>query len=156
MSDKKEMIDRELSKILDLKLENISLGHGSFLTLDFGEKIKIRKDSDLMRGEWHLWIYMCSWRIVKEGLILTASNDSQESICRKIQELTQLKLIDFEIVNEFLDVNLLFEKHITISLFNCSTEEDSEHWMLFTPDYHALTVGPANKISYGLSENPIE
>jgi hypothetical protein len=56
------------SKIQGLKADNIKLGYGSFLTIDFGEPIEINIKTKkgiekFTRGEWHLWIYMCAWRI---------------------------------------------------------------------------------------------
>ena len=51
---------------------NVKLGHGSFITIDFGENraIEISTKKGIIhrfRGEWHLWTYMCAWRLDKEG-----------------------------------------------------------------------------------------
>ncbi len=134
---------------------NLKLGYGSFLTMDFGRQIQVitrtkRGEKLSTRGEWHIWIYMCSWRIDKNKTPLVGSNDSREKIELALQKANNKKLLKYEILNDSLDAIFHFENKVTLSLFNTNTEE-GEHWLLFTPDKNVLTIGPSNSISYGPS-----
>ncbi len=155
MKKNQEVIINNIKNIINMKATRIFLGHGSFLSIDFGKLVKVKVHSNRevhvqTRGEWHLWIYMCCWRIDRGGDPLVGSNDSQDKIRLKLSEIQDIKLINFEILNNSLDLKLSFENNVAIWLFNCNTEED-EHWMLFTPDHHVLTAGPANQVFYGSS-----
>lgn len=152
-----ELTNKILVKIVNLEIRKITLGHGSFLTLDFGKEIKTNifyknEESSEKRGEWRLWVYMCCWRIDIDDEPLVGSNDSREKISLLLNKINGKKLTGFKIINNSLDVILNFENNIRLILFSCNTEED-EQWMLFTPDYHVLVIGPANAVSYELSSN---
>ena len=69
-------------------------GHGSFVTLEFGEPRVEISETHLSRvliegappeamrryafvkGQWHLWIYCCRWSLALNGTLL-ADNDSE-------------------------------------------------------------------------------
>jgi hypothetical protein len=43
-------------------------GHGSFITIDFGQDFSEQMNTrsgpkTRFYGEWRLWVYMCAWRI---------------------------------------------------------------------------------------------
>jgi hypothetical protein len=65
-------------------------GFGSFLTLEFGASSPVREGY----GEWHLWIYCCNWRIVREGVELAWSESDGSSIKRAVSTLNQHCLSD--------------------------------------------------------------
>ncbi len=139
-------------KIKEMKARNVQLGHGSFLTIDFGEdilvKVKTRQGvKEFNRGEWHLWVYMCVWRLDIGDEPFIGSDDKREIIKEKIVKLENKKLCNVEIVNKAFDVKLEFEDEITLFLFSFNTQE-FEQWMLFTPDKKVMTAGPGKNLSY--------
>jgi len=134
------------------KSYSVKLGHGSFLTIELGNSIKVKvktnKPSDFYeRGEWSLWVYMCSWRIDQNNKPFIACNDSREKIEKKIKQLKNRKIIDTLVLNSSLDTSIQFEGDIVLRLFPSYTI-DEEHWMLFTPDHQVLTAGPKSELFY--------
>ena len=155
MNNNKDILLNALDQMLGLKVDGIKLGHGSFLTIDFGRKIenKVKTgkgDKIAERGEWHLWVYMCPWRIDKQNTPWIGSNDHRKLIEKKLCEINCGDLVQYKILNDSLDTCFIFNNDIVLSLFDCSVIED-EHWMLFTPDDHVFTLGPGNQVSYGLA-----
>ena len=139
------------NKIQGLKAYNVKLGHGSFLTIDFGEPIEIKVQTKkgiekFTRGEWHLWIYMCAWRIDKGNRALVGSNDSRNKIESVLKKIDGKELILFDLKHS-LDAVLVFDGKYELRMFSINTE-DQDQWMIYTPDRNVLTVGPGNKCSY--------
>ena len=68
MKANKEKIHSLFKQIYGLKSRNVKQGHGSFVTMDFGDKdifptIKTNKGiKKLKRGEWYFWI-TSSWHL---------------------------------------------------------------------------------------------
>ena len=146
-----QILKNILNKIQGLKSYNVKLGHGSFLTIDFGEPLEIDIKTNkgiekFTRGEWHFWIYMCAWRIDKGNKPLIGSNDSRKKIESFLKKINEKKLTLFEITGS-LDVALVFDGKYELKVFTVNTE-DQDQWMIYTPDKNVLTVGPGNKCSY--------
>src|SRR5215211_7238300 len=53
-----------------------TLGVGSFLTVEFGERVEQEKGK--VHGEFHLWIYCSAWRIETPSQIVASSEDPRE------------------------------------------------------------------------------
>lgn len=147
-------------KILDTKPTRVKLGHGSFITFDFGrdipEEIKTRNGLKTRYfGEWHLWVYMCAWRIDINKKPCAGSEDSREKIENCLAELVQRELNEVIILNNAFDAKLVFgkDKDIELYLFSFYTEERKQ-WMLFTPEKKVFTAGPGNEWSYHDSDKP--
>ncbi len=64
----------------------VRLGVGSFLTMEFG-----RPEANLVgrtaHGEFHLWLYMCSWRIEMGEKIIAGSEDERPAIEAALKNL---------------------------------------------------------------------
>ena len=84
---------------------NVAQGHGSFLTMEFGtprleirepsvstaksekvRKLAARRDVQL-RGDFHLWIYCCNWRIGLDDRVLAANESSDDAIVQATRAL---------------------------------------------------------------------
>ncbi len=152
MSEKLERSKDILDGLLGFKVFDVKLGHGSFITMDFGMPIEVQVETSkgsrvFVRGEWHLWVYMCAWRIDRGGCPLVGSEDSREKISQKIIELMNKKIVSYNIDNKSLDADFCFEDDVVLHLFPTNTEED-EHWMIYTPDFNVLTAGPKSDWRY--------
>jgi len=156
MKVNKEMIYKFFKQLYGLKIRNIKQGHGSFVEMDFGDKdifisIKTNKGVEkLKRGEWHLWITMCSWRIDEKSMPLAGCEDSRKTIEKALKKIENKKLINIDVLSNAYDMKLEFENSITFFLFSIYTEKSSEaeQWMLFTPDKKVLLAGPGKILQY--------
>ena len=139
-------------KIVDIKPTRAKLGHGSFITIDFGrdisEQIKTR-NGPVTRyfGEWHLWVYMCAWRIDKDKKPFVGSEDSREKIENSLSELAARDFKGIEILDNAFDAKLHFGSDMELHLFSFYTEDETQ-WMLFTPENKVFNAGPNCKWSY--------
>jgi hypothetical protein len=148
-----ELVTNLFKKILETKPTRVNLGHGSFLTFDFGrdieEKIKTRSGGfeTILFGEWNLWVYMCAWRIDKNNKPFIGSNDSRDLIKQHLRSLESKKLRQVIILNEAFDATLVFGEEYQLHLFSFQVT-DHEQWMLFTPEKKTFTAGPGSEWSY--------
>jgi hypothetical protein len=96
-------LDAFVSPILGLAAWGVKQGHGSFLTLEFGEpklEVSERRSEDrglrrsaCVNGEWRLWIYCCHWRALQDGAQLAWSEDADEAIERSAARLNGQRLM---------------------------------------------------------------
>lgn len=152
MKNNKDILRASFDSLIGLKMRNLKLGYGSFLTMDFGKTIKTKLKTKKgirtsERGEWHLWVYVCSWRINRAKTPFIGSSDSREIIESKLNEMGDQKLIKYKFLNSSLDVIIHFDNKFSLTIFNTNTQEN-EHWLLFTPNRYVLAAGPSNTISY--------
>jgi hypothetical protein len=143
-------VQAKINPLLGQKAWGVSLGLGSFLTLEFGEPLPTDDKHPKVHGEWHLWLYNCAWRLEEKDEILTASEDDQDKLEIAIRRLENLTLTSVDLVFPALDAIFIFEHQVVLRLFAIHSEE-YEHWLLYIPDGNVLTVGPGNCWSYGSS-----
>lgn len=148
-----DLVEGLFEKIKGVRPTRAKQGHGSFITIDFGqdfsEQIKMRSGATKTRyyGEWRLWIYMCAWRIDINKKPCAGSEDSREKIEKCLTELTQRELTKVIILNDAFDAKLVFGEDVELYLFSFYTEE-REQWMFFTPGNKVFTAGPGSEWSY--------
>lgn len=151
-----ELAKKLFSEIIGLEARNAQLGHGSFITIDFGKNIIIKgkkPSNDFERGEWHLWVYMCTWRLEQNGEPIIGAGDERDTLRLKIPLLTGKKLLQVKIVNNSFDVIFDFEEGYSLLLFSFAVEDD-EQWMFFTSDRKVFTAGPGTNWEYEDSSKP--
>jgi hypothetical protein len=146
------LVNELLSKIVNEKARNIKLGHGSFLTVEFGKDyiVELQTNKGLtrsVRGEWSLWVYLCAWRLDQNLDPLVGSADDRELIEPKIQILENKKLLSAKITSNSFDLVLDFEDNITLYLFSFQVA-DHEQWLLYTPEKKTFIAGPSNTWTY--------
>jgi hypothetical protein len=143
-----EVLNKSVTAIVGNKAWGIKIGHGSFLTIEFGNPI-IGKSDRVIHGEWHLWVYLCSWRIEKDGRFLVGSEDSKDKMIECVKQMEGCRLESFQIFPQALDAILTFDKGLILRLFPVLSEdednEDSHHWMLYMPANKVLVTGPGNR-----------
>lgn len=149
----KQLITNLFKRLVGLASFNVELGHGSFITFDFGKKIlrQRKTHSGEIRtfcfGEWHLWIYMCAWRIDKNQKPFVGSNDTRELIREKLREMQGKELKSATILNDAFDAHFSFGDEFELHLFSYQVT-DHEQWMLFVPERKTFTAGPGAEWSY--------
>ncbi|HEY9639051.1 MAG TPA: hypothetical protein V6C57_01130 [Coleofasciculaceae cyanobacterium] len=153
------MTDSKIQEVLAIfapllgeKVWEPKLGHGSFITLEFGKALPSKevRGRTYTHGEWHLWIYMCVWRLEKGREVLATSEDSHSKIESAIQCLDGLALSSVELTSPNWETIFRFEQEIVIRTFSAypNDEEDEAYWMLFTPSGNVLSVGSGEKWIY--------
>jgi hypothetical protein len=119
------------------------LGVGSFLTFDFGRKIKENRH---FRGEWHLWIYLATWSLRRADRKLADSNSERQVIEVAIQRLEDSELTEIKFDPHGMVTDFVFDQfHLIVSPADYldAPDERDEYWLFFMPDKLVLTVGPA-------------
>lgn len=120
----------------------VRLGVGSFLTFDFGRRIK---EDHHFRGEWHLWVYQATWSLLHGERKLADSDSKWQTIevaIRRLehQGLSGVKFNPRTSVTEFLFGG--FSLVVSPADYLADPDERDEYWLLFMPQNVVLTVGP--------------
>ncbi len=144
-------VKAKINLLLGQKAWGISLGVGSFLTLEFGQILLSSDKHQRIHGEWHLWIYNCAWRLEEGDKVLAASEDERGKIEQAIQHLEGLVLQSVDLLPPVWDTVFTFEHQVILRLFSIHSE-GYEHWMLYTPDGNVLSLGPGSHWSIESSE----
>ena len=131
----------------------VRLGHGSFLTLEFGKKASQKEANGIAHGEWHLWLYMCNWRIEFADKILAGSADSRKEIQKALDATTFDKITEIQLASPSLDLVIQFGTSLRILTFSSSSGE-ADQWWLFTPDGNCLRVHGGGKYVCGNKDEP--
>lgn len=123
-----------------------SVGHGSFLTLEFGAPLPPTPQG-FVHGEWHLWVYGCAWRLQDAERVIASCEDSREQMERGVSVLEGRPLRSWRVSAPALDTVATFDGGVELLLFPIYTE-DVDHWRLWTPGGRVLAAGLGASWSY--------
>jgi hypothetical protein len=177
MTEHKEMdadpIQKAFSPLIGLPAWLVRKGHASCLTFEFGQPhLKIRqptvssseseqarrflsKRSVSPRGEWHLWIYCCHWRVLSAGNEIAWSESPEQTIVKAARELDGLLLTKVGVDRVRRTSEFTFESETTIRMWPYD-EDDSPQWMLFRQSGDVLTYRADGLYSFGPSDRPAD
>lgn len=141
-------IKAKLLPLFGKKAWDVSLGVGSFITIEFGNPVAPESEEGRTHGEWHLWVCSCAWRLEEGDEVLAGSDDPRETLQEAIRCIEGLSLQSVELFPPAPDVVFRFGDNVVLRLFPCEFVEESEHWMLFTPDENVLTLGEEGGWTY--------
>ncbi len=152
MSSGTELAHSLFQKISGVKPTRVKLGHDSCITMDFGRdipyEVKTRKGlKTRYRGEWHLRICLCVWRIDNKQIPVIGWGETKEKMVSALKELESRELKKAEILNDAFDVNLFFGDDIELHIFSYFTEKYA-HWRLATSEKKVFVAGPGSTWSY--------
>jgi|SRR5882762_6011271 len=145
-------IGRIFSDLIGRPPWGVRLGEGSFLTMEFG-KPEANQSNGIVHGEWHLWLYMCMWRIETKEKVLAGSEDDRTSIKLLLETLDFGATQGADINLPSLDLSIRFSSGVSLTTFSCTTRSD-EQWMLFTPGGNILTAYGGGAFHYGMANEP--
>lgn len=131
----------------------VRLGHGSFLTMEFGEP-EIKPRGRVVHGEWHLWLYMCNWRIETQHKILAGSNDARKAIGTTLEHLSFDLVEAIHTIPPSLDLSVEFQSGIRLLTLSSSSDRIEEQWKLFTPGGKCLLAYGDGGHEYVGSDEP--
>ena len=160
------IIQQSFDKLYGVPSWHVQQGFGSFLTFDFGTPRQEigsvinpepnRPGSRLtrmvtIRGDWHLWIFCCGWRIIQDGSVLATFESSRESISAACAALNGQALSEVGFQSERGECVFRFDLGGMLS--TAPYDEDLlEQWILYCPDSYVLTYRSDGAFSYGRSD----
>jgi len=118
------------------------LGVGSFLTFEFGRRIK---NHGHVHGEWHLWIYLSSWALLHGDRQLADSDSDRRVISVSIRRLEDVPLSNVQFDHKSFRTTFVFDDfRLVVSPpdYLDGTDKRDHYWLLFMPNSEVLTVGP--------------
>jgi hypothetical protein len=110
-------IQTKIGPFLGQQAWNVTLGEGSFITLEFGASRPTTRAGERQHGEWHLWVYCCAWRLDGAEDVLAASEDMRTKLEAAVQHLNGLTLRAVDIRRPALETTLTFDGGIMLHLF---------------------------------------
>lgn len=163
---------RSFSKLIGRPCWLVQRGYGTFLTMEFGEPhLEITEpreassQSKLVRrifarrrihvqGDWHLWIYCCSWVVYDASGKIKGQSTSKASMDRAAAFLDGQKLVSAQLVRR--GMRTLFKFDLGATLETRPYDRSSEQWMLYEPSGKVLCVRADKRYSYGSGKHPPE
>jgi len=143
-------LEEAFDGLLGVPSWNVKQGHGSFLTFEFGQPSLVidevrhhetyptfpatRSRLVTPRGEWHLWIYCCSWTIRQEGYGLAHSESSREEIEMACRVLAGQALTTVEPVPLTRKAGFIFDLGGILETRGEGYSAEDVSWMLYRPD----------------------
>src|SRR5258708_34384741 len=109
-------IYEKLQPLIGQRPWEVWLGWGSFITLEFGNKIEAA-GSPHIHGEWSLWVQMSAWRLETKTDIITASEDSRPGMIESIKRLEGTTLVSIKLQPPSLETTFTFEGEVVLHLF---------------------------------------
>lgn len=128
---------RILSPLLNEPIQQARLGHGSFVTLEFGAIQHLYPRTGNPKYEWMIWLYQCNWRLELNGAFVTGCEDERE-VMEGIHLLQDKALLSLTI-SPLLDLLLEFQGGCLLRVFR-HAGGDTDHWLIYTPHNFVLTA----------------
>jgi hypothetical protein len=121
--------------------------------MEFG-KPEANQSGRIAHGEWHLWLYMCSWRIETQRKVLAGSEDDGTAIEAVLKEAHFDAIRVVSAATPSHDLAIEFNSGTKVFTFSSSSSHDQEQWMLFVPDGNCLTIYGDGSFEYTPRNQP--
>ncbi|MGA9884476.1 MAG: hypothetical protein WBQ34_12220 [Candidatus Acidiferrales bacterium] len=164
------VFQRVFRKVYGKPCWGVKQGYGSFLTFEFGkphlvvrEPIVASKSASLKvrralarrqahpRGQWHLWIYCCNWKVLSHGKRV-GDNSTNVKIRRAAKLLNGQKLTGFSISRGKLEC--VFQFDLGGTLITRPFDKRLEQWLLYEPSGRVLVLRADGRYKYARSDVP--
>jgi hypothetical protein len=135
-------IRQYFESLLQTRSWKARLGVGSFLTFEFGRRLK---NHGHVHGEWHLWIYQSNWVLLHGDRQLADSESDRRVISVSVRRLEDVPLSDVQFDYKNFKTTFVFDDFrlvVSPADYLDDTDERDHYWLLFMPDNEVLTVGP--------------
>ena len=160
-------IQEIVKPIYGLPCWHVRQGYGSHLTLEFGQPhqtvypVRFPKQTTgtrrhpsrcvVIKGEWHLWIYCCGWRIFQASEELAHNESSREDIAKACSILDGQALTKVELSPNHGWSTFTFDLGGVLET-GPYDDELLEQWFLFCPKSLGLTYRSDGKVSYSSTD----
>lgn len=151
----------------------VKRGHGSFVTLEFGEPIlEIGEPSDTLvfldgapprlptrsayvHGQWHLWIYCCDWQLTAKQIELAHSESDDIRMARALRILNGQALVSVDVDHN--DGSTVFKFDLGCKMATRPyDDEPHEQWMMKDPSGCWLSVRSDGRYSQTDGTSPVD
>jgi hypothetical protein len=151
-------------RVLGKPCWNVRVGHGSFLTFEFGQPYlrieepiaavkgssrKVRENLArrriFVKGKWHLWLMHCDWVVQRKWKRLGGSSTTAGAR-RAADFLNGQKLIEVSISPGTVETVFGFDLGATLRTY--PYDHRLEQWLLFDPSGKVLTLRADGQYSY--------
>lgn len=148
-------------------------GYGSSLVFEFGTPhLRIREPREtrpgassiirrmfarrlvVPRGDWHLWIHSCHWKITLNDKVVADNTSTRRRIGKAMANLNGQAL-----VNTSVDVargKSRFEFDLGGVLETKRRDRNGLQWLLYEPSGHVLSLRADGKYSHALGTTPAD
>jgi hypothetical protein len=136
-------------------------GYASYLTFEFGEphlefrepipdsKIGLlRRRNISVRGDWHLWIRSCDWRVTVDGGEVARSESADHLIDAAARALDSRQLLAVD-VDRTGSCRFTLELGALLETTPYDDDRQTDQWLLFAPDGNVLTLRGDAKYCWG-------
>lgn len=121
----------------------VKLGVGSFLTFDFGPRVK---SDGHVHGQWHLWVYQSNWSLFHGERQLVDSDADRKVITISARRIEGESLTDIDFNARTAKTTFSFgDFRLVVSPADYLDDPDErdDYWIFFMPDNKTLAVGPS-------------
>ena len=133
-------VQRFTQPMVGLPAWGVHQGYGSFLTLEFGQpKLEVRQGCSKgrvtrtahVRGQWHLWIYFCNWRVLQGETQLAWSEDDAMTVMQATNALNGQKLLTVSVSPEEGRSSFTFDLGGRIETWAYGDDPTEEQWLIY-------------------------
>lgn len=130
-------VEKLFRRLLGQPAWQVKVGHGSFVTLEFGKPWldrrepvgKLRNRRIAVHGTWHLWLYCCAWKISAAGTTVAESTDSRERMSSAASELDGQILVN--VAYNPADRSTMFQFDLGATLETSPDANADDQWILY-------------------------
>jgi hypothetical protein len=162
MMESMHPVAEAFAPILGLPSWEVKKGHGSFVTMEFGEPLlriaeprmrpvfiesapaQMMTRDAYVRGQWHLWIYCCVWSLSFGSVRLTHCESEDVSIARGLSVLNGQALSGVEVDPENGATTFTFDLGCILSTVPAVPgtygENPVDQWKLHQPSGQVLQI----------------
>jgi hypothetical protein len=136
-------IHQYFQPVLGTRPWKVKLGVGSFLTFEFGPRIK---DNGHLRGQWHLWIYLSNWTLFRGDRRLVDSDTDRKLITISARRLLEASLNDIDFDPRTQKTTFAFDDFrlvVSPADYLKGVDDRDDYWIFFMPEQQVLAAGPA-------------
>jgi hypothetical protein len=167
------VVQTAFKPIIGLPAWNVKVGHGSFLTLEFGDpRLSVREPIQIdpkesisprirkafqqrlvtVHGDWHLWIYCCNWAITENKRLIGHSESSRKQMDRAAELLDGQQLISVQVKPDRMACRFKFDLGGCLMTSPYEDHKDMEQWFLYEPASRVLTVRDDGRYMHSRNE----
>ncbi|HEX3600408.1 MAG TPA: hypothetical protein VHU84_09720 [Lacipirellulaceae bacterium] len=153
--------DDLFSPLINLPCWGVQQGYGSFVTMEFGQPHQVVYDVRTpktgpvgnphrvvaIRGEWHLWIYCCNWRMKYLEETLATSESSDDVIAIACSRLDGQLFTGFQSQPDEGQSQFAFDLGGVLETWP-DDDEVLEQWMLYCPDGNVFTFRSDGQVNF--------
>jgi hypothetical protein len=121
----------------------VKLGVGSFLTFEFGPRVRAHGH---VHGQWHLWIYLSNWKLFRGNRQLVDSDADRKLITVSTRRLEEKALTNVDFNARTQETTFFFDDFrlvVSPADYLESPDDRDNYWMFFMPENEVLVAGPA-------------